>query len=46
MDTKRLRLVTAAAVSWLIIAITSSMPAAAHCDMLDEPVVALAKKAA
>jgi len=45
MHTSRLRLITAAAVSSLIVAMTWSMPVAAHCDTLDGPVVTLAKKA-
>jgi len=45
MITRRLASVTATALGALIVAITLSSPAAAHCDTLDGPVVALAKKA-
>jgi hypothetical protein len=45
MDTKRVWLATAAAVTCLIVTIPWSTPAAAHCDALDGPVVTLAKRA-
>jgi hypothetical protein len=44
MNPKKLRLVIAAVVGCLVVA-TAPIPASAHCDSLDGPVVTLARKA-